>query len=235
VLHSQRPRLPVLGTKIAWVGNAAIQLAVDGEPILPGHFYLAPGGHNMRLERGRLRVLASPKEHLSYPSINALFRTAAVTYGPRVVGVILSGALNGGTAGLWEIKRRGGLAIVQVPVGAAAVGQRAASAATGAPFRAGDDAHRGGRGRSAGRYGTWSGKPVGLLFRSMSALGTPAIPAPSPCKCGVYSATHAPSSTLPYSTSHCIPHNLDPLLLAPHDQAAFLGVTGCSRISAASS
>jgi two-component system chemotaxis response regulator CheB len=123
VLHSQRPRLPVLGTKIAWVGNAAIQLAVDGEPILPGHFYLAPGGHNMRLERGRLRVLASPKEHLSYPSINALFRTAAVTYGPRVVGVILSGALNGGTAGLWEIKRRGGLAIVQVPVGAAAVGQ----------------------------------------------------------------------------------------------------------------
>jgi two-component system chemotaxis response regulator CheB len=123
VLHAHSPLLPWLGATSAWIGTVAVHLAVDGEPVLPGQVYLAPGGYNMLLERGRLRVLASPKEHHTYPSINALFRTAAITYGPRVVGIVLSGALSDGTAGLWEIKRRGGLAIVQVPVGAAAVGQ----------------------------------------------------------------------------------------------------------------
>jgi chemotaxis response regulator CheB len=122
VLHtlpSARPGLPpgrsALSAKIARAGQMQAHLAVDGEPILPGHLYLAPGGHNMLLDRGRVRVLASPKEHVASPSINALFRTAAVTYGPRVVGVVLSGLLDDGTAGLWEIKRRGGVAIVQTP------------------------------------------------------------------------------------------------------------------------
>lgn len=115
VLHAGSPLLHRPDATSAWIGTMPIHLAVDDEPILPGHRYLAPGGHNMRLERGRLRVLASPKEHHTYPSINALFRTAAISYGPRVVGIILSGALSDGTAGLWEIKRRGGLALVQAP------------------------------------------------------------------------------------------------------------------------
>src|SRR5262249_25660068 len=52
------------------------------------------------------------------PSINALFRSAAVTYGKRVVGLILSGALEDGTTGLWWIQRYGGIAVVQDPAGA---------------------------------------------------------------------------------------------------------------------
>lgn len=119
VLHAESPLLPRLGAQTARIGTVAVHLAVDGESIRPGQRYLAPGGSNMRLERGRLRVLASPKEHHSYPSINALFRTAALSYGPRVVGVVLSGLLSDGTAGLWEIKRRGGLALVQAPQEAA--------------------------------------------------------------------------------------------------------------------
>jgi chemotaxis response regulator CheB len=115
VLHGQIPGRPGLGAKITRAGRVPVHLAVDGEPIVPARIYLAPGGHNMLLDRGRVRVLASPKEHMIYPSINALFRTAAFTYGPRVVGVVLSGLMNDGTAGLWEIKQRGGLAIVQSP------------------------------------------------------------------------------------------------------------------------
>jgi chemotaxis response regulator CheB len=115
VVHIDRPVRPALDAKITRAGRLPVHPALDGEPIRPGHIYLAPGGHNMLLDHGRVRVLASPKEHMLYPSINALFRTAAFVYGPRVVGVVLSGLLNDGTAGLWEIKQRGGVAIVQAP------------------------------------------------------------------------------------------------------------------------
>jgi hypothetical protein len=104
-----------LVARITRTGQLPVHVALDGEPIVPGRIYLAPGGHNMLLDHGRVRVLSSPRENLIYPSINALFRTAAVTYGPRVVGVVLSGLLNDGVAGLWEITQRGGLAVVQEP------------------------------------------------------------------------------------------------------------------------
>jgi chemotaxis response regulator CheB len=87
----------------------------DGEPISPNRVYIAPAGRNTIIERGRIRVEASPREHLNRPGINPLFRSAALAYGRRVIGVILTGTLEDGTAGLWEIKRRGGIAIVQDP------------------------------------------------------------------------------------------------------------------------
>src|SRR5262249_11897618 len=115
VLHMNAPYERVFVSDMRRACSLPVAYAVDGERILASHIYVAPGGRNTVVERGYIRVLASPKEHTSYPSINALFRSAALAYGPRVVGIILSGFLSDGTAGLWEIKKRGGIAIVQSP------------------------------------------------------------------------------------------------------------------------
>jgi two-component system, chemotaxis family, protein-glutamate methylesterase/glutaminase len=87
----------------------------DGDPIEPGRIYVAPNDHHMLLEKGHIRVARGPKENRFRPAIDPLFRSAAYVYGPRVIGVVLTGALDDGTAGLWTIKLRGGMAIVQEP------------------------------------------------------------------------------------------------------------------------
>ncbi|RYY93494.1 MAG: chemotaxis protein CheB [Chitinophagaceae bacterium] len=89
--------------------------ARDEAPLEPGTVYVAVSDHHLLLESGRMLVKRGPKENRFRPSIDALFRSAAYTYGPRVVGVILSGVLNDGTSGLWTVKRLGGLAIIQDP------------------------------------------------------------------------------------------------------------------------
>jgi two-component system chemotaxis response regulator CheB len=89
--------------------------ACDQEPIMPGHIYVAPPDQHLLVRRGHFRVTRGPRETLARPAVDPLFRTAAHTYGPRVIGVVLSGALNDGTSGLLAIKRLGGIAIVQDP------------------------------------------------------------------------------------------------------------------------
>jgi two-component system, chemotaxis family, protein-glutamate methylesterase/glutaminase len=87
----------------------------NNEAIHPNRVYIAPPDHHLMVDEGKVLVTHGPKENRFRPAVDPLFRSAAYSYGSRVIGVILSGALDDGTAGLWTIKHYGGTAIVQDP------------------------------------------------------------------------------------------------------------------------
>lgn len=89
--------------------------AKDGDKIEKGKIYIAPPDHHLLLEKGQVAVRKGPKENRFRPSVDALFRSAALVYGPRVIGIVLSGMLDDGTSGMWNIKQHGGLSVVQDP------------------------------------------------------------------------------------------------------------------------
>ena len=89
--------------------------AHDGNSTEPNCIYVARPDHHLRVRSGFMEVDRGPKENRHRPSIDVLFYSAAEVYGPRVVGVILSGMLDDGSAGLLAIRKRGGLGIVQEP------------------------------------------------------------------------------------------------------------------------
>jgi len=115
--------LPALPSKLAGLlnlsGKLRARFAAEDDAIVPGRIYIAPPDRHMLVEGGRVRLWRGPRENRQRPAINALFRSVAVEYGKRAIGVILSGMLDDGSAGLWWIKKYGGLAVVQDPSDAA--------------------------------------------------------------------------------------------------------------------
>ena len=94
--------------------------AIDGEPFHPGHIYIAPPDHHLLLAPGeRMQLTRGPRENYHRPAVDPLFRSAAKHYGKRVIGVVLTGSLFDGTAGLLAVRGAGGIAVVQDPSDAA--------------------------------------------------------------------------------------------------------------------
>ena len=119
VVHISPDAKPLLPAILGRVGLLPSVLAEDGMPLEPGRIHVAPPDHHLLVERERLTVVRGPRENRHRPAIDPMFRSAAWAYGPRVVGVVLTGNLDDGTAGLWAIKSCGGTAIVQEPAEAA--------------------------------------------------------------------------------------------------------------------
>lgn len=92
-----------------------VQSATDGTAIRGGHVYIAPPNYHMTVRDSRVRLLTGPVENRHRPSIDPLFHSAAQQFGPAAVGVVLSGYLDDGSNGLWNIKKAGGVAIAQSP------------------------------------------------------------------------------------------------------------------------
>jgi two-component system chemotaxis response regulator CheB len=115
VLHISPESPGILGDILSRSGPLPAIPAVNGEPLQPGRVYVAPPDCHLLVEPGRLRVTKGPRENRFRPAIDPLFRSAAQVYGPGAIGVILTGSLDDGTAGLWAIKQLGGTAIVQDP------------------------------------------------------------------------------------------------------------------------
>ncbi|HLM53305.1 MAG TPA: chemotaxis protein CheB [Pseudoxanthomonas sp.] len=119
VLHigMQRSAMPEL---LSASGPLPAHHAMDGDCMKPGHIYFGPSDRHVLVEGPILRLCSGPKEHHTRPAVDPLFRSAALSRGRDVIGVVLTGMLDDGTAGLQAIKACGGTAVVQDPADAAA-------------------------------------------------------------------------------------------------------------------
>jgi two-component system chemotaxis response regulator CheB len=114
VLHVGRgpSHLPALLKRVSPLPSGH---AEDEEKLNAGHIYVAPADHHLTLNDGHMRLSRGPRVNWTRPAIDPLFQSAAGAFGPRAIGIILTGRLNDGTAGLYEVRRAGGVAIVQDP------------------------------------------------------------------------------------------------------------------------
>ena len=118
VWHTAPEAPGVFPTLLNRVSALPASYATDKDEIKHGRIYAAPPDHHLILEKKHMRLSRGPKENRFRPAIDPLFRSAALSHGQRVIGVILSGGLDDGSAGLWSIKEFGGTAVVQNPLNA---------------------------------------------------------------------------------------------------------------------
>ncbi|WP_336487266.1 chemotaxis protein CheB [Methylobacterium nigriterrae] len=115
VVHLSHDSLNQLGRILDESGPLPAATAREGEPIENGRIYVAPAGLHMLVTDRTVALRRGPRENMARPAIDPLFRSAALSHGPRVIGVLLSGRLNDGAAGLAAVKSCGGRAVVQDP------------------------------------------------------------------------------------------------------------------------
>lgn len=115
VVHTGPAGPGMLAKLLSQRGKWPAEVAENDAPIEPGRVYVAPPDRHLVLESDRMRLLRGPLENRHRPAVDALFRTAAAAFGSRVIGVVLTGYLDDGTAGANAIKRRGGIVIAQHP------------------------------------------------------------------------------------------------------------------------
>ncbi|AMJ62092.1 chemotaxis protein CheB [Bosea sp. PAMC 26642] len=99
-------------------GTLPASTAVDGEPLQAARVYVAPADHHLVIDGRFIRLGSGPRENMARPAIDPLFRSAGISAGPRAIGVLLSGMLNDGASGLADLKRCGGVTVVQSPLDA---------------------------------------------------------------------------------------------------------------------
>lgn len=115
VIHFSAYATSVLPKILKRAGPLPAAHAVDGEPIRPRRIWVAPPDRHLLVKRGHVHVLRGPRENSHRPAVDPLFRTAARAYGARTVAGVLSGTLDDGSAGVVEVRRRGGMVVVQDP------------------------------------------------------------------------------------------------------------------------
>lgn len=105
----------VLPRILARAGSLPASHPASGEVIKRGHIYVAPPDRHMLVRLGYISLSHGPRENHTRPAVDPLFRSAAIAYGPAVVGAVLTGQLDDGTVGLLSVKDRGGTTVVQDP------------------------------------------------------------------------------------------------------------------------
>jgi two-component system, chemotaxis family, protein-glutamate methylesterase/glutaminase len=118
---------------LSWHGKLPVEFARDGAPIKAGRIYVAPPDHHMCVEADHIWLNQEPRLHNVRPAIDPMFASVAQAYGDRVMGIVLSGAGSDGAAGILEIEKLGGCALVQDPRQATSSSMPEAAIAADAP------------------------------------------------------------------------------------------------------
>ncbi len=115
VLHTPARERSMLPAILSRSGPLPATHAEHSATIERGRVYVAPPDHHLLVKRGSIAVTQGPRENRQRPAVDPLFRSAALAYGSRVMGVVLSGSLDDGASGLVSIKSQGSVALVQDP------------------------------------------------------------------------------------------------------------------------